>query len=323
MNLANSLVGWWTIDMKILLTGASSFTGSWFALALAQAGHRVTATFRNSADSYADTRGERVSRILDEVEPVWGVEFGDDRFFDAIGERSFDLICHHAAEMTDYRSWDFDVLSATAKNTRGARRLLTALAEKGGGRLVLTGSVFEPYEGVGDADARAFNPYGLSKHLSFEVFRLEAERLGLALGKFIIPNPFGPYEEPRFTAHLMKEWAAGRTPTVQTPVYVRDNIHVSLLALAYRNFCQSLKDVPGVSWAKPSGFIESQGAFAWRVAREVAPRTGWACEVKEVDQRDFPEPLIRTNTELAAQTVPEWSESAAWDAMASYYQARL
>lgn len=309
--------------MKILLTGASSFTGSWFAMALADAGHEVTATFRGSAQSYADTRAERVSRILSKVEPVWRVEFGDDSFFDAVEKRSFDLICHHAAEMTDYRSWDFDAIDATAKNIRGARRLLTDLAERGGGKLILTGSVFEPYEGVGDRESRAFNPYGLSKHLTFEVFRMEAERLRLSLGKFVIPNPFGPYEEPRFTAYLMKEWSAGRKPTVGTPVYVRDNIHVSLLSLAYRDFCEALNEEPGLLRAAPSGYIESQGAFARRVSREMATRTGWACDVGEASQTEFSEPLVRTNTALEAQAQSAWSESVAWDAMAEFYTTRL
>ena len=34
--------------MKILFTGASSFTGFWFARALAAAGHEVVATFRET-----------------------------------------------------------------------------------------------------------------------------------------------------------------------------------------------------------------------------------------------------------------------------------
>lgn len=309
--------------MRILLTGASSFTGSWFALALAEAGHEVIATFRGAEDSYADGRGERVRRITGKVEPVWGVEFGDEKFFDAVERRDVDLICHHAAEMTDYRSWDFDAIEATRKNTRGARRLLTALSERGCRRLVLTGSVFEPYEGVGDPQHRAFNPYGLSKHLSFEVFRMEAERLGLSLGKFVIPNPFGPYEEARFTAYLVREWAAGRKPTVGTPVYVRDNIHVSLLALAYVRHCEILGEAAGYVRAAPSGYIESQAAFARRVGRELAARTGWACEVGEADQTDFPEPLFRTNADLAAPAHPAWSESGAWDAFAAFYQARM
>lgn len=304
--------------MKILLTGASSFTGSWFAAELARAGHDVTATFRGTAEGYTDTRAERVNGILEKVEPVWGVEFGDDAFFDAVGDRSFDLVCHHAAEMTDYRSWDFDAIDATAKNTRGARRLLTALAERGGGRLMFTGSVFEPYEGVGDPERRAFNPYGLSKHLSFEVFRLEAERLGVSLGKFVIPNPFGPQEEFRFTSYLAREWSQGKRPVVGTPAYIRDNIHVSLLAAAYREACDSLAHSAGLTRFAPSGYVEQQGAFTYRFAREIAARTPWACDFANADQQEFPEPLFRTNAD-PHPIKGEWSETNAWDALAAYY----
>jgi nucleoside-diphosphate-sugar epimerase len=38
--------------MRILLTGASSFTGYWFAQELVAAGHAVTATFRVTEGSY-------------------------------------------------------------------------------------------------------------------------------------------------------------------------------------------------------------------------------------------------------------------------------
>ena len=78
-----------------------------------------------------------------------------------------------------------------------------------------------------------FSAYGLSKALTAQVFRYYCGRAGLSLGKFVIPNPFGPYEEPRFTAYLMKNWLTGGTPSCSSPAYVRDNIHVSLLAKAY------------------------------------------------------------------------------------------
>jgi UDP-glucose 4-epimerase len=306
--------------MRILLTGASSFTGSWFAEALARAGHSVMATFRGAAQDYQPPRADRVRALEGLVEPVWGVSFGDERFLDLVASQSFDLLCHHAAEMTDYRSWDFDSLAATGANTRQARAVLEALAEKGGRGAVLTGSVFEPFEGIGDAQQRAFNPYGLSKHLSFEVFRLEAERLGFGLGKFVIPNPFGPREEFRFTSFLAREWLAGRTPRVATPDYVRDNIPVSLLTESYVDFIGRFGQGSGARRAAPSGYIESQGAFAHRVAREMAPRLGQPCPLELADQADFSEPLIRVNQDLALRAYPHWSETRAWDDTADYYR---
>lgn len=307
--------------MRILLTGASSFTGSWFAAALARAGHAVTATFRGTAEGYQGQRADRVRTLEGLVDPLWGVCFGDERFLDLVSSQPFDLLCHHGAEMTDYRSWTFDPLAATATNTRSARAVLQALAEKDGRGVVLTGSVFEPFEGVGDPQQRAFNPYGLSKHLSFEVVRLEAERLGLGLGKFIIPNPFGPREEFRFTSFLAREWLAGRTPRVATPDYVRDNIPVSLLTESYIDFIGGFRAGAGYSRAAPSGYVESQGAFAQRVARELEPRLGRPCPVELAAQADFSEPLIRVNQSLALRAHPGWSEARAWDELADYYRA--
>ena len=90
--------------------------------------------------------------------------------------------------------------------------------------------------GAGSKPLRAFNAYGLSKGLTAAAAESYADRERFTFEKFVIPNPFGPYEEPRFTSYLMKTWLAGETARVQTPRYVRDNIHVSLLAKAYAAF---------------------------------------------------------------------------------------
>ena len=67
--------------MKILFTGGSSFTGSWFIRELAAAGHQVTAIFRRSAHQYADElRRQRVTMAADVCRPVYGCSFGDERF---------------------------------------------------------------------------------------------------------------------------------------------------------------------------------------------------------------------------------------------------
>jgi hypothetical protein len=140
------------------------------------------------------------------------------------------------------------------------------------------------------------------------------------LVKFVIPNPFGPYEEPRFTHYLIKSWFAGAKPQVNTPSYVRDNIHVSLLARVYAQFVATMAD--GISRINPSGYIESQGSFAHHLASEMRGRLGLRCELELKEQSDFSEPYIRINTDVADGKALNWNEKSAWDECADYY-ARL
>jgi hypothetical protein len=101
---------------------------------------------------------------------------------------------------------------------------------------------------------------------------------------------------------------------------VRDNIHVDLLAAAYVKFsAQAATAQKPLLKTNPSGYVEKQGKFAQRVAREVKARTGWACELKLAQQTDFSEPLERVNTEPAAQMISGWSEPKAWDALVEFY----
>ncbi|MCS7338160.1 MAG: NAD-dependent epimerase/dehydratase family protein, partial [Verrucomicrobiae bacterium] len=209
---------------------------------------------------------------------------------------------------------------ALVNNTQNLRSVLSAFKQAGGRGVVLTGSVFEPDEGVGEEPLRAFSPYGLSKGLTWQVFRFYCGEAGLPLGKFVIPNPFGPYEEQRFTFYLMSSWKRGSVATVKTPDYVRDNIHVSLLAAVYKRFAgQVAQTEKPILKCNPSGYVEPQGAFAQRVAREVRKRTGWPCELHLQQQTEFTEPRVRHNFEPAAAMVETWDETAAWNEFTEYY----
>jgi UDP-glucose 4-epimerase len=304
--------------MKILFTGASSFTGYWFANELASAGHEVFALFRRQQQDYPDElRRARVKVLTDVCRPIYGVSFGDDEFVQLIKANSWNLLCHHAAEVTDYKSPNFNVIAAVEKNTHRLPLVLELLKDAGCGKIIHTGSAFENDEGTGSGALSAFSPYGLSKGLTWQVFRYYAQSRQLNLGKFVIPNPFGPYEEPRFTHYLIKSWFAGETPVVNTPSYVRDNIHVSLLAKTYLHFSSTLAN--GVSRINPRGYIESQGAFAHRVATEMRGRLGLKCDFALKEQSDFSEPLIRINTDVPDVSALNWNETKAWDEFASFY----
>ena len=306
--------------MRVLFTGASSFTGFWFVRELVAAGHEVTATFRQFPEAYlTGVRGQRVALAAELCRPVHGVSFGDDRFLALVREGGFDLLAHHAADVTNYKSPDFDVASALQNNTRELSAVLDALRSGGCRKVLLTGSVFEGGEGAGSQGLPDFSPYGLSKALTAQTFRYYCDRAGLSLGKFVIPNPFGPYEEPRYTAYLVKSWLGGTTPSCATPSYVRDNIHVSLLAKLYARFAQELPSTAGFTRINPSGYAESQGAFTRRVAEEMGPRLKVPCPVELKKQVGFPEPRVRINTDVPDAPSLGWDESAAWDDMARYY----
>jgi nucleoside-diphosphate-sugar epimerase len=307
--------------MRILFTGGSSFTGMWFVRELSAAGHSVTATFRRRPEEYPDDlRRRRVAMLAECCRSAYGFSFGDERFLSLVKEGEWDLLAHHAAEVANYKSPDFDAVDALRNNTRGLPAVLESLAAGGCRRVLLTGSVFEGGEGAGSEGLPDFSPYGLSKALTSQAFRFYCGRAGLSLGKFVVPNPFGPYEEPRYTAYLMKSWLAGATPSCASPLYVRDNIHVSLLAKAYVRFAQGLTAAPGLVRLNPSGYVESQGAFTLRVAGEMRPRLGLPCPVDLREQVVFPEPRVRINTDAVDARALGWDEGAAWDDLASYYQ---
>jgi nucleoside-diphosphate-sugar epimerase len=305
--------------MKILFTGASSFTGYWFVKSLAQAGHDLVCTLTGPIDDYKDIRRQRIEQLKPLCRLVPNAAFGTDAFLKIIREDGpWGLLCHHGAHVTDYKNPEFDAVRALQVTTLNLRAILSTPGVIGG--VVLTGSVFENDEGAGNEPLRAFSPYGLSKGLTWQMFRFHCGQSQLPLGKFVIPNPFGPFEEPRFTAYLMRNWAEGKTAEVKTPAYLRDNIHVDLLAATYSQFATRVATAKdALMKINPSGYIEKQGEFANRVAREVKSRLGWACELKLARQEDFSEPLERVNTDAVAPMFPAWKESSAWDDFAGFY----
>ena len=267
------------------------------------------------------TCDERVKALGEVCRPIYGCSFGDDQFLQLIKKSSWDLLCHHAAEVTDYKSPNFNVVAAVEKNTYRLPLILDLLKESGCSKVVLTGSVFENDEGAGSGTLDAFSPYGLSKGLTWQIFRYYSQSRQMNLGKFVIPNPFGPYEDPRFTHYLIKNWFAEEIPVVNTPSYVRDNIHVSLLAKIYARFSATLAS--GISRINPSGYIESQGAFAHRIATEMRDRLGLKCEFVLKAQTDFSEPRTRINADVADPDSLNWQEKDAWDEFANYYSAQM
>ncbi len=306
--------------MKILLTGVSSFTGAWFAEALARRGHAVTGTLQGRIGDYSPLASRRIVMMQAAgVALAEGVSYGNPAFF-ALLDRGCEVLGYHGANVRDYRSPDFDISRALAENTAGIRETCRRGAAAGMRRIVFSGTIAEPHEGGGDAPSRAMSPYGLSKFLTWEVLRFHAREAGLALGKFVIANPFGRYEQERFCSYLVRCWAAGQTAEVRTPDYVRDNIPVDLLAQTYAYFAGLVAEYRGAQACRPSGYVGSQAEFTARFASEIGSRLALAAPYVLRQQSEFPEPRIRINRDPPP---PGWDEARFWDVLAEDYAARF
>lgn len=305
--------------MKILITGGSSFTGYWFIKALKEKGHSITATFRGSKDSYTGLRKQRLDQVSGWADLVFDCAFGDEKFLGLLND-GFEILCHHGAQVENYRSLDFDVAGAVSSNIFNCRQVLEKAASKGLKRVIVTGSVFEANEGSGSLPLVAFSPYGLSKTFTWETFQHWCWKYDIPVGKFIIPNPFGPYEEPRFCHYLMQTWLKAEVPVIKTPDYVRDNIHISLLAAVYAGWAGSQTFGKNEKLG-PSGYVQSQGEFANRFAAEIQKRIRLDCPVKTEKQQIFEEPLVRVNKDTILVPGGDWNEQASWDQLAAYYKS--
>src|SRR5258708_39651827 len=63
--------------MRILFTGASSFTDCWIVQELVHAGHEVTAVFTKTGPvDYRDLRRNRLYHVLPFLRPLWQTPFG-------------------------------------------------------------------------------------------------------------------------------------------------------------------------------------------------------------------------------------------------------
>lgn len=304
--------------MRVLFTGASSFTGAWLVRALVEAGVSVVAPLRGPLDDGDRLRSQRLAMIAPHCRLIPEAPFGSELFLDLCRGGDLDLLCHHGAEVGEHRRPGFDPLAACATNTRQLDRVLDLLMASGTRAVLATGSVFEADEGQGEQPLRACSAYGLSKTLTWQVLRYACERRSLRLAKAVIAAPFGPLEKDNFCASLTRAWLLEITPLLQRPQLVRDHVPVAWLARAYAGFALRLAEGNTSGHLCPSAFPYTLAGFARHLAEALRPRLGRPCELRLADP---PDPTDEPRTRRGFTACPELGQTGAINAMWDEYAA--
>ena len=300
--------------VSVLLTGGTSFTGVWFADTLACADVKVHLALRAPVSAYQGARQARLRILPASVMVHEGVQHGDGTLASLIREIGPDVVGFHAHPMDSFRDAGYDHVGAVAAMTAALPAELDAAAATGS-RIVYSGTVYEPR-----AERPAVSAYGISKNTVWEHLRFGAVAREIPTTRFVIPNPFGPGEEGRFGNYLAATWAKGELPVVRTPDYVRDNIPVEELAVRYLG---AVTEPSGkTDTVNPSGYIETQGEFALRVAREVGSRLSRDLPVDALIDTPHPEPAVVVNDGSHSSTF-ELREKEYWDRYANFVAEQL
>ena len=285
---------------RCLITGATSFSGIWFTKAMLDAGIECIAISRNTG-SYSRIVETRLNWIR-----KYYPNFQLTTLEKLRGSVNVDVVCLHGTATFDYRNPNFDIDSAVQSTLEISRVIHNKFQEA---LYVHTGTFSEPNESIGN-NALSFNPYSTSKNLIYNLHKSLVTDGQLL--KYVMPNPFGPLENHKFTGYLIQQWAIGVKPLIKAPNYVRDNVPIDLLSAHYVqtliNFTKDLN--PKTIW--PSKYIESNLAFAKRYANIFNELTGFPTPIDAILSHEFKEPRIRVNKDYCEDIVSNWSESNSW-----------
>ena len=310
------------VNMKILLTGVSSFTGFCLAKELSKSGYLITCPLPRSKTSYSGLKKKRLGIISEKVNICYNSPFGSENFMKIL-DGGFTIYCLHGAYVEGYQSDEFDFSYALNQNLNQIDSVLKVAKSYGCKSVIWTSSIFEDAVNTEEKVSGVHRPvwlkYALSKKISFLCIRELCANYGLGFSRFVISNPFGPYEDAKFCYHLVHNILAGKKFDVQSPYYVRDMIHIGHLSESYVMLVKNSIDGDITDELRPSEYPMRMIDFAALLCKKINHYYGIDYELGFCEQKKYDEPLVLVNNNNIRSDLYSYNESSQWNRYFQYY----
>ena len=220
----------------IVIDGISSFTGFHFANSLSTK-YKVYGLISKKYNNYKELKKKRLDILLknQNIKIYENIKFGDLKFFKILKKfKKIDLFCLHSSYTKNYNNDNkFSLKKAISSNLNNIEKFLDLMKLKGA-RINYSQSIFQSLYKKNVIE-KNFSKYSISKDIVSLYLTFLCEKKRLLLSFFTIANPFGIYEEKRYTNYLIKTWNNNETVFVKTPYYFRDNIPIDYLNFFFLN----------------------------------------------------------------------------------------
>lgn len=247
--------------MRVFITGATGFAGSFLVEKLLAGGHMVHALVHAATSHQGLPDHPNACALSIDLMDLEALKL-------AVVEAAPDVIFHLAGQAYPSRSWG-DPARTIAINTGGTANVLEAAVQYGRPRVVVVTSA-EIYHPRGpeelplteETPARPRDPYGISKRAAGELVRVYWERHGLPVIEARPFNHIGPRQAPGFVVPDFAGQLAAIRLGKQAPVVSvgnldaeRDFTDVRDVAAAYLKLAE--RGAPGEAYVICSGHAVS------------------------------------------------------------------
>jgi len=275
---------------NILFTGVSSFTGFHFVRKLSEnKKFQIFCTLSKNKKKYSQLQKERINIISKKKNILlfYNYKFGSKKFLELLKKKKFKVLCfHHSYTKKYYDNLNFNFTKSLFNNLSNVEKVFDYISKNS--KLIISNSYFQPSQ----SERGIFSKYGISKNITYEVYKSFCKFKNIRYKSIFINNPWGILENKKFNHYLITNWLKKKEVIIKYPSNIRDNININLLSREYNKIVLSNSSKKEYY---PTGYCSSNKVFVESLRQEFEKFFNLKTKVKYLNKVKSIEPLTRVN----------------------------